>query len=143
MAKDQERDGNKFNSASYGELAKALDAYVAVKKKDGAEVPISSVISSDLISDILMFVEERPLLLTGLVNPQVIRVADMVDIGGIIFVGGKKPEEGMIEMARQKEMPLAITERTLYGASGELYKKGIKPCKYGGGKDLAKLSLEK
>ncbi|HPK40336.1 MAG TPA: transcriptional regulator, partial [Candidatus Cloacimonadota bacterium] len=41
---------------------------------------ITSAFGSDLISDILMCTKEATLLLTGLTNPQVIRLSDMIDL---------------------------------------------------------------
>jgi len=47
--------------------------------------------SCDLMSDVLAFVKNDVVLLTGLVHPQVIRTAEMLDIKAIVFVRGKKP----------------------------------------------------
>lgn len=117
------------NSLQYSEIIKTLKADVLVEDTNPNR-KMHAVISSDLISDILTFLEEDALLLTGLVNTQVIRVAEMIDIGSIILVRGKKPERPMIEMAREKNVPLATTNHTLYEASGKLYKRGLKSCTY-------------
>ncbi|MFP4588492.1 MAG: transcriptional regulator [Candidatus Bipolaricaulota bacterium] len=125
----------KEGTMDYQQLTEVLDAEVLI---DGAEVPgeFCKVISSDLISDILMFIDENAILLTGLVNPQIIRVAEMIDIGAIVFVRGKEPEESLIERAREQEVSLAITDYTLYEASGKLYQRGLKSCQYGRSDDI-------
>ncbi|WP_069997503.1 hypothetical protein [Cellulosilyticum sp. I15G10I2] len=79
----------------------------------------------DLMSDVLAFAKEEVLLLTGLVNPQVIRTAEMLDIKAIVFVRGKEPTEDMIKMAHQKSMILLSTNYPLYIACGELYQLGL------------------
>lgn len=79
----------------------------------------------DLMSDVLAFSKEKVLLLTGLVNPQVIRTAEMLDIKTIVFVRGKAPTEDMIKMAEAKNMILLSTEHSLYIACGKLYKEGL------------------
>lgn len=79
----------------------------------------------DLMSDVLAFAKEKVLLLTGLVNPQVIRTAEMLDIKAIVFVRGKKPTDQMIEMARDKRIALLSTDETLYLACGKLYEGGL------------------
>ena len=79
----------------------------------------------DLISDVLAFAKEKVLLLTGLINPQVIRTAEMLDIRAIVFVRGKAPTEEMIELARQKHITLLSTNEPLYIACGKLYEKGL------------------
>lgn len=86
---------------------------------------VHSACGCDLMSDVLAFAKEEVLLLTGLINPQVIRTAEMLDIRAIVFVRGKNPTEDMIEMARQKSMILLSTDYPLYIACGELYQLGL------------------
>lgn len=80
---------------------------------------------SDLMSDVLAFAKEKVLLLTGLMNPQVIRTAEMLDIKTIVFVRGKVPTEDMIQMAKDKKMVLLSTRYPLYTACGKLYQSGL------------------
>ena len=119
------------NQLSLKRTIELLEADILVSNGN-LDQGIGSVISSDLISDILMYLEEDALLLTALVNQQIIRVADMIDIAGIVFVMGKTPEKSMIEMAEEKNVAISVTEKTLYEASGDLYEGGLRPCKYGG-----------
>ncbi len=48
---------------------------------------------SDMMSDVLAYVKDQAVLLTGLNNPQVVRTADMMDMICIVFVRGKKPDD--------------------------------------------------
>ncbi|MBR5614789.1 MAG: hypothetical protein IKW64_05780 [Clostridia bacterium] len=89
------------------------------------EQEVDSAFGSDLMSDVLAFVENRVLLLTGLVNPQVVRTAEMMDISAIVFVRGKCPDENVVELAKSKGMVIITTEDTLYVASGKLYSNGL------------------
>ncbi len=91
---------------------------------------VHSACGSDMMSDVLAFVKDQGILLTGLVNPQVIRTAEMMDIHVIIFVRGKKPDEDMINLANSKQMVLLGTDYPMYSACGKLYVKGLK----GGGR---------
>lgn len=91
------------------------------------EVPCA--FASDLISDILMCTKEPTLLLTGLTNNQVIRLSDMIDIVGIIFVRGKRPMDEITEMAKERDLPLICTDLTMYRSSGLLYGAGLRSCK--------------
>jgi predicted transcriptional regulator len=90
---------------------------------------ITCAFGSDLISDILMCTKEATLLLTGLTNPQVIRLSDMIDLLGIVFVRGKRPPEDLIEMAIERDLPLITTKFTLYKSAGILYNSGLRSCK--------------
>lgn len=91
------------------------------------EVPCA--FASDMISDILMCTKEPTLLLTGLTNNQVIRLSDMIDLTGIIFVRGKRPLAEVIEMASERGLPIISTRFTLYRCSGILYNAGLRSCK--------------
>ncbi len=81
---------------------------------------------SDLMSDVLAFTEEDTVLLTGLVNNQVIRTAEMLDLKAIIFVRGKHPSEEVIKMAKEDDLVLVTTNSSMYNASGILYSHGLK-----------------
>jgi predicted transcriptional regulator len=91
------------------------------------EVPCA--FASDLISDILMCTKEPTLLLTGLTNNQVIRLSDMIDLIGIVFVRGKRPLKEIVDMARERNLPLVCTKLTMYRSSGLLYNAGLRSCK--------------
>lgn len=95
--------------------------------EDYLDREVNSAFGCDLMSDVLAFVENHALLLTGLVNSQVIRTAEMMDIKNIVFVRGKMPLEEMIELAGEYSMILMSTEDTLYTASGKLYSAGLVP----------------
>jgi len=106
----------------------------AVKILDGqffwggekADVEIASACGADLMSDVMAFVKDRVLLLTGLVNPQVIRTAELLDIRCIIFVRGKVPGRDMIEMAEQADIILGGTKLTMFLSCGKLYEGGLR-----------------
>ncbi len=90
------------------------------------EQTVLSACGSDLMSDVLAFVKEQSVLLTGLVNPQVIRTAEMMDMHCIVFVRGKKPDEAMLALAGSHDMAVMTTPLRLYPACGRLYEAGLK-----------------
>lgn len=110
------------------EIADALEAEVLIEGTD-LDQEISCAFASDLISDILMCTKEPTLLLSGLTNPQIIRLSDMIELFGIVFVRGKKPSAEIIEMAKERELPLLSTQFTMYRTSGILFNSGLRSCK--------------
>ena len=106
------------------EVVKILDANV-LTGEDSLDIEVASACGCDLMSDVLAFVKDRALLLTGLMNPQVVRTAEMMDISAIVFVRGKEPDEAIINMAKMKDMVIMTTDLTLYIACGELYTNGL------------------
>lgn len=106
------------------ELAQVLDAEILVEGCD-LDVDVCTACGSDLMSDVMAFGDEKDILLTGLVNPQVIRTAEMMDIKVIIFVRGKKPNSGMLELANEKGIVLMSTKYPMFVACGKLSSIGI------------------
>ena len=94
--------------------------------EDKADLEIFSACGADLMSDVMAFVKDRVLLLTGLVNPQVIRTAELLDIHCIIFVRGKAPNREMIDMAEDAGIILGGTKLPMFLACGKLYEGGLK-----------------
>ncbi len=83
---------------------------------------------SDLMSDVLAFAKSDSLLLTGLTNPQVIRTAEMAEVGSICFVRGKKPDEQTIKLAEAKDIPMLTTPLSMFESCGRLYQEGVASC---------------
>jgi len=84
--------------------------------------------SADLMSDLLAYAKSGGLLLTGLINPQSVRTADITEMKGIVYVRGKKPNAESIRLAKEKNIPLLATELLMYEACGRLYVAGLKGC---------------
>ncbi len=106
------------------EIQKLLNAEV-LTDISWQDKEVYSAFGCDLMSDVLAFVKDQSLLLTGLVNPQVIRTAEMLDIGAIVFVRGKRPTDEMIELAQKLNIIVLCTENSLYTSSGLLFSAGL------------------
>ena len=81
---------------------------------------------ADLMSDVLRYARTGSLLLTGITNNQVIQVAEIMDLSGVIFVRGKQPEQNMIEQADKRNLPLLTTDNLMFDACGILYTNGLR-----------------
>lgn len=81
---------------------------------------------ADLMSDVLRFCKTGSLLFTGLTNAQVIHVSEIMDLKGIIFVRGKKPDDNVIEQAEKNKLPLLSTTGLMFDTCGILYEKGLR-----------------
>ena len=108
------------------EIAAVLDAQWLCCKEDGQR-EICYAFASDMMSDVLAYVQEDTLLLTGLVNSQSIRTAEMLDLPCVVFVRGKNPHRDAIERAREMGMPALSTQHTMFESCGRLYAAGLKP----------------
>ena len=95
-------------------------------RDDLLQKEVNSACGSDMMSDVLAFVKEQDVLLTGLVNPQVVRTAEMMDMHCIVFVRGKRPTLDMIEMAEDRDMVMLCTELEMFTSCGRLYENGLR-----------------
>ena len=86
---------------------------------------VYSACGCDLMSDVLAFVKDQAVLLTGLVNPQVIRTAEMMDMICVVFVRSKVPTQEMIDLAKESGIVLMVSDKRLYEACGLLYTNGL------------------
>ena len=107
------------------ELVEILNGSV-IYGEDYLDRDVYTACGSDMMSDVLAFVKEQAVMLTGLVNPQVVRTAEMMDMKCIVFVRGKKPDLAMIELAEDREIPLIATDLEMFTACGKLYEAGLR-----------------
>ena len=101
-----------------------LDAKI-VCGEDMLDDDVFSACGSDMMSDVLAYVKDQAVLLTGLVNSQVIRTAEMMDMVCIVFVRSKQPTQEMVDLARDHGMAVLTTDMRLYEACGKLYVNGL------------------
>jgi hypothetical protein len=101
-----------------------LDAEI-ICRDDLLDNEVQTACGSDMMSDVLAFVKEQAVLLTGLVNPQVVRTAEMMDMHCIVFVRGKRPRLDMIELAEDRDMVMLCTDLEMFTACGKLYEGGL------------------
>ena len=80
---------------------------------------------SDMMSDVLAYVKNQAVLLTGLVNLQVVRTAGMMDMHCIVFVRSKTPTEEMLAAAAEHDIVVMTTNLRMYEACGMLYNNGL------------------
>ena len=87
---------------------------------------VHSACGSDMMSDVLAYVKDQAVMLTGLVNAQVIRTAEMMDMKCIVFVRSKRPSADMLELAEEHGIAVMTTAKRMSDACGILYSNGLK-----------------
>lgn len=82
---------------------------------------VAGVVAADLMSDVL--VDARPgfVLVTGLMNVQVIRTAAIADLAAVVFARGKAVPPDVLDLARQMNVPVFASRESLFAAAGRLY----------------------
>ena len=107
------------------ELVTLLDARVLLGEEK-LDQEVSSGFASDLMSDVLAFVNDKTVLITGLTNVHVMRTCEMLDIHCIVFARGKVPSEEVLEEAEELGIVVMTTKHTCYNTCGLMYQAGIR-----------------
>ena len=92
---------------------------------DHLDLDVHSACGSDMMSDVLAFVKDQAVLLTGLMNTQVVRTAEMMDMHCVVFVRDKKPTPEIITLAQESDIVLLTSPKRMYEACGILYANGL------------------
>ena len=106
------------------QVKEILEAEVLLGEQN-LDQEIHSACGCDFMSDVLAFVKNQALLLTGMVNPQVVRTAEMMDMKCIVFVRGKQPDEVTLRLAEERNIVVMTSPKRLYTACGLLYSNGL------------------
>ncbi len=101
-----------------------LDAKVLCGQ-DKLESEVHSACGCDMMSDVLAFVKDQAVLITGLCNPQVVRTAVMMDMRCIVFVRGKMPPKEVVDLAQEAGLVVLASSQRMYTACGKLYANGL------------------
>jgi predicted transcriptional regulator len=106
------------------EIATLLNAEV-LSGEQLLDEEVQSACGSDMMSDVLAFVKDQGVLVTGLVNPQVIRTAMMMDMRCVVFVRSKRPTPEMVALANENHIAVLASGSRMYEACGKLFQHGL------------------
>lgn len=82
---------------------------------------VSGVYVSDLLSDVLAHAKEGNLWVTLQGHPNIVAVASMKDLSGIVLVNGRTPEEKTLQKADDEAIPILTTDEPTFEVAGKLY----------------------
>lgn len=107
------------------DMVRILSARVLIGEKK-LDTPVYTACCSDLMSDVLAFVDEKTVLITGLTNPHVVRTSEMLDLKCLVFARGKIPTEDILESAEEQGLVVISTKLTAFSTCGMLYEAGLR-----------------
>ncbi len=99
---------------TFDDIIRALSCTVVVRGTAFETAGIKSLVSSDLMSDVLTTTEEDFIISTSLNSEQVVRTADIVGALGIVLVNGKYPQDAMRRLAEEHGITLLSTPMDAY-----------------------------
>jgi len=84
-------------------------------------VDVTSGYTSDLLSDVMGNSKKGQIWITLQIHQNIIAVAKLKELAGIILVNNRKPEEITLDKAKQEQVPLMSTTETTFNISGKLF----------------------
>ena len=82
--------------------------------------------ASDLLSDVLGNSRNGDLWVTLQVHGNIVAVASMKDLAGIVLVNGRQPEEETLERAEAEGVPILVSRLSAFDLIGKLYGLGLR-----------------
>lgn len=103
----------------------------------------SYAVASDMMSNVMLDTADDSILITSLVNPQVIRASEMMNITCIIITCGMTVTETMVELAANRNIALVETKDTTFTVCGKLHGCGLTegPVSFQGTEHLTSIKL--
>ncbi len=86
---------------------------------------VSGGYASDLLSDVMANSKKDNIWITLQIHQNIVGVASLKELAGIIIVNGREPEEETLRKAEDENIPLMLTKLPAFKVAGRLYQLGI------------------
>jgi len=86
---------------------------------------ISGGYVSDLLSDVMANAKAGDLWVTLQTHQNIVAVASLKEIAGVIIIGGREPEKATLAKAEEEKIPILLTKLSAFEVVGRLYQMGI------------------
>ena len=106
------------------EIIKELNLKV-LSATENLDVEVSGGYVSDLMSDVMANSKKGDIWVTLQTHQNIVAVAVLKELVGIIVIGGRIVEEGTLKKAEKENVPIMVTELSAFEIVGRLYRSGI------------------
>ncbi len=81
--------------------------------------------ASDLLSDVIAHSRKGNIWVTIQTHPNIVAVAAMKELAGIILTGGREPDSDTLQKAEEEGIPILVSPLFTFELVGKLYQMGI------------------
>jgi hypothetical protein len=92
----------------------------------GLDKPVLGGYASDLLSDVIGHSRKGDLWVTMQIHPNIVAVAVLKDLAGIVLVNGREPAPETVEQAVREKVALLGAPAGAFDVAGRLYEMGVK-----------------
>jgi hypothetical protein len=89
------------------------------------DVEVRGGYASDLMSDVIANAQEGHLWVTLQTHVNIVAVASMKELAGIVLVNGREPESQTVEKGEEQNIPILVSGLPAFELIGRLYQLGI------------------
>jgi hypothetical protein len=89
------------------------------------DVAVNRGYASDLMSDVMANAAEGDVWVTLQTHQNIVAVAVMKALAGIILVSGREPEQETVRKAEAEEVPILISRMPAFELVGRLFEMGL------------------
>jgi predicted transcriptional regulator len=107
-----------------GEVVKALGLEVRTAEGE-QDRDVTGGYVSDLLSDVIAGAVEGDLWITLQLHQNIVAVAFLNNLAGIILVGGREPDPETLAKAEEQDVPILVTNMKAYELAGRLWEMGV------------------
>ena len=93
---------------------------------DHLDVEVTGGYSSDLMSDVMAHARRGDLWITLQGHQNIVAVASLNELAGIILVNGREPDEDTLAKAQIEGIPVMVSQHPTFEIAGRLYKLGVR-----------------
>lgn len=108
------------------DIVQALELQVCAGADWVGRKEVTGGYACDLLSYVMAKGKEGNLWLTVQGHPNIVAVASLVNLAGVVVTEGSKIDPATIEKANQEGVPILTTPLTTYELAGRLYDLGVK-----------------
>ena len=113
------------------DLVNALDLKV-ISAPESLDNEVTGGYVSDLLSDVIGNSRQGDVWITLQGHVNVVAVASMKDLAGIILVNNRQPDEDAVEKAEEEGIAVLVSELPAFEVVGRLYGLGVRGAGDGG-----------
>lgn len=108
------------------EAAEKIQGTVVAGAADAATKEVCGGYAADLLSDTMGNSRQGDLWVTMQKHVNIVAVAQLKGLAGIVVVNGRRPEEAAVARAEEEHVPIISTELPAFDVAGILYSEGVR-----------------
>jgi serine kinase of HPr protein (carbohydrate metabolism regulator) len=102
------------------EIVEKLQLQVLVGQ-ERLDTEVTGGYTSDLLSDVMAYSKVKNLWVTLQTHENIVAVAKLKDLAGIIIINNRKPDEETLKRAKDEQVTLLASGETAFNITGKLY----------------------